>query len=683
VTNPEPPTARQAAATSRSLAAIVAGSFLLIISFLPIANWLPGGHDAPWYSLVGQAWISATAIVVGAAVVLVILGRRIPFLWRPGATHPLVQWADEHPVWFGAVVATAAFTLYSIVAMSVFSARPLSIDEVVQVIQARTFARGRLWEPTSHPEFYSILNMVDIGGRSYAQFPPGGPAILSLGVLVGAPWIIGPLCGAIAVAAFWAALRAWEGSPAVAVGATLLFAAAPFHVFMSASHMNHAPTLMLALVALAALTHGMSSAHARPWLAALGGFALGAMATIRPVDALAFALPAGAWYVGRAIRKPRRWSEVVAAGVGVALPVACMLFVNARTTGAPLLFGYEVLWGKGHDLGFHRAPYGLQHTPRLGLELINIYFLRLQTYLFDAAVPSLTPVVAALFLTRQMKSADRYALVSAALIVALYAAYWFDGFMFGPRFIYTLVPFLALWTARLPSVLAQRFGDGWQHRFVVYAYCVAAVLAITSSLPVRVQQYSRSLMPMRADYLAPAERANVRGALIFVRESWGSQLVARMWAVGVSRSTTEALYRGVDACALETAIHELELQSTRDSLAEYRLVPLLRDSLKIVRSTYSPDDSERLLPGSTYTGPCSRRIAEDRAGFTLFAPLLYQDWGQNVYARELHDRDSLLIREYVGRPVYLLRPESDEPGSPLKLFPVTRDSAQADWATTR
>jgi hypothetical protein len=26
-----------------------AAAFLLVFGFLPIVNWIPGGHEAPWY----------------------------------------------------------------------------------------------------------------------------------------------------------------------------------------------------------------------------------------------------------------------------------------------------------------------------------------------------------------------------------------------------------------------------------------------------------------------------------------------------------------------------------------------------------------------------------------------------------------------------------------------------------
>ena len=646
--------------------------------FLPIVNWLPGGQAAPWYSTFLSEWLSGSAIVIGVGAVLAILSRRIDGVWRDGLAESISAGADRQPVVFGLAVSLAAFAICAVVATAVFSRVPISIDELVQLVQAKTFASGRLWQPASQtPEFYSVLNMVDLNGRYYSQFPPGGPALLALGVLVGAPWLIGPLCAAVSVTAFWAYLRVVEPRKAVAVGATILLAIAPFAVFMAGSHMNHVPTLMFLLLAMAAMARVMSSPVPLPAFAFANGLALGCAATIRPVDAFAFALPAGVWYLMLALGARARWRDAIAAGVGVALPFAAMMWVNAHTTGSPLLFGYQVLWGSSHDLGFHRAPWGVSHTPARGIELINLYALRLQAYLFESSIPSLVPALGALYLTRRFDRFDRYLLVSSVLLVAMYFAYWHDGFIFGPRFVFALLPLLTLWTARFPALVRERFGDGLVYRGTWYGFGVAAVLAIFVSVPARAREYAHSFLPMRFDYLAPARTARVENALIFVRESWGTQLMARMWALGVPRSETELLYGKVDACVLETHIGQLERSAVRDTAAFKALSSLLADSAKVVKSPYSPDATERYLPGSEYSAPCVRRIEEDRAGFTLIAPLLYQDWGTNIYARDMHERNQALMRQYPGRTAYLLRPASSETGDAPQLYPLRADSVAA------
>jgi hypothetical protein len=663
--------------------AVAFAVFATALGFLPLVDWIPGGHAAPWYSAVVGEWTSGSSIVIGVAIVLAIASRRVSGVWRDGALEPLPRWADSHAIAFGCLVAVSALSIYAIVAFGVFSRVPISIDELVQLVQAKTFASGRLWRPASPtPEFFSVLNMVDSNGRYYGQFPPGGPAMLAMGVLFGAPWLVGPVCGAVSVAAFWSYVRTVERQREVAVGAVLLFAIAPFAVFMSGSHMNHVPTLMWLVVAMAAMARVMSSDRPVPGFALLNGFALGCAATIRPVDALAFALPAGLWYLMHALGNRARWRDGLASAIGVAIPIAAMMWVNANTTGKPLLFGYQVLWGRSHDLGFHRAPWGMAHTPWRGVELINLYFLRLQTYLYEASLPSLVPFLGALFLTRRVDRFDRYLLATAALVLGLYFAYWHDGFIFGPRFLFPLLPMLALWTARFPRIIRERFGSGFAYRVTWYGLGVAAVLAACVSIPARAREYAHSFVPMRLDYTRAARAAHVDNALIFVRESWGTQLIARMWSLGVPRSETELLYGKIDACALEQRIAALETSGVRDTAAFRALASLLGDSSRTVKSPFSLDVTERYLPGSAYAPVCVQRIADDRLGFTLLAPLLYANWGTNLYARDMHARNLALLRRYPDRPVYLLRPPTNDVGSRLELFPLRVDSLRTAWGST-
>jgi hypothetical protein len=79
---------------------------------------------------------------------------------------------------------------------------------------------------------------------------------------------------------------------------------------------------------------------------------------------------------------------------------------------------------------------------------------------------------------------------------------------------------------------------------------------------------------------------------------------------------------------------------------------------------------------------CVQRITEDRLGFTLLAPLLYRDWGSNVYARDMHERNLALVRRYPDRPVFLLRPRDNNTGSPPELFPLRQDSLMTAWGGT-
>ncbi len=579
----------------------------------------------------------------------------------------------------------AAFVLYAVIARVVFSGRPLLIDEVVQLFQARIYTAGHLSLPAAaHREFFSILHVVDTGDKVYSQFPPGGPAMLALGELVRAPWLVGPVCGALSVALFARLIRFTDpdGSRAFYAGATVLFAVAPFGAFMFGSHMNHATTLLWLLVATLALAKVAESKTPRIGWAFLNGIGLGAAASIRPLDAFAFALPAAAWLLLLAWRDKKRWTDAVASGIGVAIPFGAMMWVNAQTTGSPLLFGYEVLWGKAHGLGFHTAPWGMTHTPSRGLELISLYVTRLQTYLFETPFPSMLPVIAALALTKRLSALDRYLLVSATLLGALYFAYWHDGFFLGPRFVFPWLPVLVLFAARLPRLVREQFGRGRVWAGTNAALATGAVMAVGFSLPERVPTYESGLASMRVDYTAESAGAGVRDAIVFVRESWGAQLTARMWERGISRSAAAALYHGVDACLLDKGLRKIEAADVRGTAAEAQLEPLLADSALVRSSPYSPDSTEKLLRNAPYDRTCVARINEDRRGYTHLAPLLLERGSGNVYARDMQGRDSLITAAYPGRPVYLLRRKYAVADSAFEWLPLKRDSLAAAWRSS-
>lgn len=660
--------------------AVLLSAFIVVFGFFPWANWIPGGHEADWYALITGEWASGSMIVVGVAVVLAILSRRVPALWRPGAITPALAWYGRHPLMSTIAIAALSLVLYLILAIAVFDARPLNIDEIFQVFQARTFVAGALSrEAFPYPEFFSGMHLIDTGGRVYGQFPAGGAAMLVAGSLFGAEWVVGPVSAALTVLAFGWLVQRLDESAGVRLGATLLMALAPFAAFMAASHMNHVTALLWITVAMGCLAV-VTDSESRAVGPALGlGLALGVAATIRPADALAFGLPAGAWMLWRTLRQPGRWRELLVAGVGILPPLAGLLWVNLHTTGHPLLFGYNVLWGDAHNLGFHEGPWGDIHTPLRGLELINLYFLRLQTYLFESPLPSLVPATLALLLSKTLRPFDRYLLVSGSLLVGLYFAYWYDGFYLGPRFMLPLVPVLVLWTARLPGLVRSRTTDALPYRTVIYGYAVAATLALLVNGPARAYEYSRGMVTARWDADAAAARAGVHDALILVRESWGAQIIALLWARGIGRSETELFYRNIDSCLLYEQVLALVAAGVSGREASAALQPLLVDSAKVIRTPHSPDPTERYLPGSFYSDRCQNRIRDNWRGFTLYSPLINAGQNGNVFARDLHARDTLLLTAFPDRPVFLLKPKDTQIGSPLQFYLAPPDSLRRAW----
>src|SRR5205814_869694 len=86
------------------------------------------------------------------------------------------------------------------------------------------------------------------------------------------------------------------------------------------------------------------------------GLLLGLMTSFRPLDAVAAAMAAGCILAAWAPRRILSLAAVTAGGIVGSIP---MLWFNARTNGSPTTFGYTVLWGPQHSLGFHDVPFGV------------------------------------------------------------------------------------------------------------------------------------------------------------------------------------------------------------------------------------------------------------------------------------------------------------------------------------
>ena len=657
----------------------VAALVLLVFGLLPIANWIPAGHDAPWYGERLAGWLSGGGIVLGVGIIAAITLRRRPGWWRPGL------WAGIAARWrtgnrrADAGIALAVFAVCALIARFILSARPLLIDEIISLYQARIFASGRLWLPApAFTEFTSALLLLDGHGKVYGQFPAGGPAMLAIGTLLHAEWLVGPTATAIGAYLFARLLRRLDLRDGTALAALLLYAFAPFTVFLGGSMMNHVTETTWLLGAALGLSIATGSERANPRAAFVMGLAFGIAAAIRPTDAAAFALPAGAWLLWRARRGVSHARAMLLSGLGVAIPLTLLFVVNAHQTGNPFRFGYVELWGKSHEIGFHAAPWGEAHTPVRGLELINLYFLRLQDYFLETAGPSLVFATAALGLAPRQAGMDRWALAGAAFVVLAYWAYWHDGFYLGPRFMLPLAPWLALWTARLPAVMEWRRISPAVIRGAVIAGSLALLIGAVTSVPLRAAQYRRSNLSKRFDVDSAAAANGVHDALVLVREWWGGQMVARMWSLGVSRTDAEHYYRWNDACRLQSAITATDRDGSGATGLQRRLAPFRADSARLVTNRMNGDSAVRVVPGGPITDVCLRRMAEDSAGFTTYPSLLLARGYGNVYLRDLHARDSVLHPLESHRPIWLLT-QAPEVGAPLRFERIPVDSMLREW----
>ena len=648
----------------RDIPATLAGIVLLVLGFLPLVL-LAGTPAQRTDVLRGMAEWPVGMALAGLVIVLtvVLAGRRAV----PMSDVPLLPSAR----WIEPLLLLAAFGLPLLAALQVFQRVPLLVDEVVQVLQARTYAAGRLADTLPVlPQFTSVMHEVAHAGLRFGQFPPGWPAVLSIFVLVGVPWLAGPAVTLLTAVLFRALLCEIEPDGRTRLLALGLFVLSPFTWFMGGSHMNHGLAVAGALAGLLGTVRLV--AQGTVGAALLTGIGFGAAVATRPLDGAAFALAPAVLltWIG-AVRGNRRGVVTIAALAGGVM-LAAVGFVNWRTTGSPTLFAYKLLWGSSLDLGFHEAPWGPAHTPMRGLMLLNVYFLRLQTAFFESPLPGLLPALLACFICRERTTlGDRLLLAGCGLLLAGYGAYWHEGDFLGPRFVVALGPVVALWSARLPRLAAAL-----PHRGVMLqrsAYALLAVLVLTGALfglPVRWTQYRNGFTSMRWPLATWAAAAGVHDGVVFVRESWGTRLLARLWALDVGHTESERLYRNVDACGLEHALTRLEADARTRGMAAFTVLsPLMSDSARLRGSPVTNDTSERWLPGSPYDAPCLAEAEADSAGSLFYLPFRLLDDG-NIYVRDLGARNAELRAQVPARKAWLAQRAGRGIDAGLRFVPL-------------
>lgn len=254
-----------------------------------------------------------------------------------------------------------------LVADRIYEHMPHFEDEMAYVWQAQAIAGGSMLLP-SPPEPKSFVTpfVVDRGGVRSSKYPPGWPAMLGLGLLLGVRGWVNPLLAGVGI---WLLYRLGAKLDHRGTGliAAFLMTTSPMFWLLSASLLSHAFSLFLALAFslswLDAFFAERRQAGVPGWITVLlAGVSLGALGLTRPVTALAVAGPFllhGLWMLASAERAVRH--RVLAIGA-LALTLAGLLFVwQYAVTGDPFGNPYSLWWAYdryGFGEGFGRAEGG-------------------------------------------------------------------------------------------------------------------------------------------------------------------------------------------------------------------------------------------------------------------------------------------------------------------------------------
>jgi hypothetical protein len=567
------------------------------------------------------------------------------------------------PVMFAIIVGVTTAALSVMFAWWLYGFRPINADEFAQVWHARMIAAGRLsLPPDPNPEFFAIDNMVDTG-RWYSEYPIGGPAVLAIGVLFGAPWAVNPLLSAgSAVALYQFGRRAFGETEGRAIAA--LFSVTPMVLMMGGSQMNHTSVLLLMAVALAALVEWERTEHdpKAMAIAALLGATLGVMATIRPLDAVVASVVIGAYQALVVVRQRTRWTHLAIQGITGALAIVPLLLANRATTGSALTFGYNVLWGAAHQIGFHVDPTGVMHTPARALQYAAAYVSDLNAFVNMWPVPVLVIASATLLLLPRLTRWDILLLALFWAQVSAYALYWHNGRFLGPRFLFTALPAIVVLAARAPFAAT----NATARRFALVAVLGCLVTAWALPQPAfgvwgAGRDVRSSRRSVKADLTEATRYIGINHAVVFVREPMSYRLLHRLWGLGVSRSEASELLARSDACSLLSAIRAAEADTIPRSMkAEF---------IRRNAQPYAPgrtavrvaDPLVRISSMASVTDACREEVEGDvKHGVALYGPALLLNSidangrisGDVIWVSDLGERNELLRPRFGDREWY-------------------------------
>jgi hypothetical protein len=397
------------------------------------------------------------------------------------------------------------------------------------VFQAKYLSTGQLSLPAPPDSAaFHVDEVVMDRGRWFGYGFPGWPAVLALGAWLGAPWIVNPVLGALAVLLTHAVTRRVYGLGTANV-VTMLLALSPWQLIMSAEFMGHPLSLVLGLLALLALTE----ARERPvrW-AIVGGIAMGALLLTRPIDAIFFGLAFIVWMIVESHARVS-FSALALGGVLAGLIAAIVFPYNQALTGsatlAPHMMWTDRRWGPGVDrLGFGSnigIPVWRNIDPLPGHGIADV-MLNLNKNLFTAnwelfgwACGSLVLLIAYLA-TGGFRKRDTLMLAVAGSFIVGHSAYWFSGGPdLGPRYWYPAIVALVALACRGGAELAQRLrstAPDAAGRIALFA-TVATLGGVLIMLPWRVVTKQSHYRGVSGDVRRVAASRHIVSGLVFIR----------------------------------------------------------------------------------------------------------------------------------------------------------------------
>lgn len=500
---------------------------------------LAGAAVTPSVSIYTRSLLLSAAVQVIGLGNLILLTLSVPsegLVWLSEKTRLLIGQQSDFRASridrFALVAAIWVVLLSGAFSYLVYQAHPHVPDEAQYIFQANYMAAGQLTvTPPLVPEAFGMYMVPYKGERWYGIFPPAWPAILALGTIAGANWIVNPLIGGICVILAYLLFQELYSLRFARIAIALL-CCSPWFIFLGMSYMSHMLGLACALGSAVLLLRGIRSKSVFAFLGA-GGLA-GIQSMIRPLDAVILAILSGSWVLIISVGWGQRLKAGLSLTLGAIVTAATWLPYNMAVTGNALLMPSDAYYstyfwprvmslGFGSDRGF---GWGLDALPgHSAVEaLINIALnvFSLNTELFGWGFGSLLFVAIALISGPRRRS-DLWAIVLIAVFVGGYSLFWYHGGPeFGARYWFIcIIPLVAL-TVRGIEWVSTLVGDknranGYLDKRVIFAIGILGIFSLISYMPWRASDKYYRFLEMQPAISQLAKNFNFGKSLVLIR----------------------------------------------------------------------------------------------------------------------------------------------------------------------
>ncbi len=441
------------------------------------------------------------------------------------------------------VLATAAVAYFA------FERLPHLEDEVAYLYQARTMALGRLTVPSPElPHAFWTPFVLDHRGQRFGKYPPGWPALLAVGVLGRAPWLVNP---ALAAVALYLVFRLGESLYDRRTGllAAALGLCSPLFLVLGGSFLSHMASLVwLLLFSLWFIW----VARGRSWWYGLGaGTALGIAFLTRSLTAVAYAIPFAIYAAQQVLlRRQLHWTRYLVVALSAGAVASILALYQWVVTGDPWLNPY-VLWWPYDRLGMGPGIGAMPGGHSLSYAWINLKqdLSRTATDALGWTAVSWLPLLPGLLMPRR-RPRDWSLLAPFACLVVAYLFYWIGSpsRLWGPRYYFeglagwwllSAVGLLKLWY----WLKGKRL---WLQRTAVAVFCLVLSAFLLLSIPGRMHEAHGFYGITRAQ-LAPIKEAKLHNALVIVYAERWLEYGAMLGAMSPTLDDDVIYARGSDA----------------------------------------------------------------------------------------------------------------------------------------